>query len=247
MIQRIVVGCFPEPLQRKIVERSAAWYREYVNTQVYRDVRDLTQIDHPEQIAKLFELAAFYAGKLLNMTDLASKLGMNRNTVKKYVALLEHLFLIQRLPAWHSNEYKRLVRLPKLFPVDTGLMCAIRGLNKERLLRQPENLGLAVETFVLNELLKQAEWVREPIRFYHYRDKDQAEVDILVENAAGDCFAVEVKAAATLTARDFTGLKRVQKIAGRKFRSGVLPYDGDHTTSFGDRLFAVPLGALWAE
>ena len=246
LMERVIVGCFPEPVQRNSMQRSADWYREYVNTQVYRDVRDLTQIDHPEQLTRLLELTAFYTGKLLNLANLANKLGMDQKTVKKYISLLEHLFLIERLPAWHSSEYKRLVKMPKLFPVDTGLMCAIRGLNKERLLKQPENFGLAVETFVYNELRKQAVWLPEPTRFYHYRDKDKVEVDIVIENAAGDCFAVEVKAGATLNARDFAGLKQFKKIAGKRFKLGVLLYDGDHTSSFGERLFAVPLGSLWA-
>lgn len=82
--------------------------------------------------------------------------------------------------------------------------------------------------------------------FYHYRDKDKVEVDVIIENAIGDCFAIEVKAAATLSAKDFTGLKRFQSVAGDRFKMGVLLYDGDHTTAFGDHLYAVPLGALWS-
>ena len=69
---------------------------------------------------------------------------------------------------------------------------------------------------------------------------------MVIENARGDCFAIEVKAAATLTARDFTGLKRFQYVAGNRFKLGILLYDGDHTTAFGDHLFAVPFGALWS-
>ena len=82
--------------------------------------------------------------------------------------------------------------------------------------------------------------------FHHYRDKDKVEVDVIIENASGDCFGVEVKAAATLTARDFSGLRRFRSIAGKRFRLGVLLYDGDHTTAFGDGLFAVPIGAIWS-
>ena len=97
-----------------------------------------------------------------------------------------------------------------------------------------------------NELRKQAVWVDEPLSFYHYRDKDKVEVDVIIENAMGDCFAIEVKAAATLSAKDFTGLKRFQSVAADRFKIGILLYDGDHTTAFGDNLYAVPLGALWA-
>jgi len=80
----------------------------------------------------------------------------------------------------------------------------------------------------------------------YVNNKDKVEVDIIIENGVGDCFAVEVKAAAILNAKGFAGLKRSQNIAGERFKLGILLYDGDHTTAFGDRLFAVPIGALWA-
>ena len=113
-------------------------------------------------------------------------------------------------------------------------------------LKQPGDFGLLLESFVYNELRKQAVWVDEPLSFYHYRDKDKVEVDVIIENAMGDCFAIEVKAAATLSAKDFAGLKRFQSVADDRFRIGILLYDGDHTTAFGDKLYAVPLGALWS-
>ena len=246
ILDRLVTGCFPEPLQRNSERRSLAWYQQYLSTLVQRDIRDLTHIDHPDLMGKLLKLTAFYAGKLVNLTELGGKLDLDRLTIKKYIGLLEQLFLVEQLQAWHSNEYKRLVKTPKLHSVDTGLMCAVRGLNKDRLLKQPGDFGLLLETFVYNELRKQAVWLDAPLSFYHYRDKDKVEVDVIIENARGDCFAIEVKAAATLNAKDFTGLKRFQSVAGERFKIGVLLYDGDHTTAFGDNLYAVPLGALWS-
>ena len=88
--------------------------------------------------------------------------------------------------------------------------------------------------------------IDDSLNFFHYRDKDKVEVDLIIENGTGDCFAVEVKAAATLNTKDFTGLKRFRNIAGERFKLGILLYDGDHTTAFGDQLFAVPFGALWS-
>ena len=246
LLQRLITGCFPEPLQRANERGSTAWYQQYVSTLIQRDIRDLTHIDHPDLMAKLLKLTSFYAGKLVNLTELGAKLGLDRLTIKKYMALLEQLFLVEQLPAWHSNEYKRLVKTPKLHSVDTGMMCAVRGLNREGLLKQPGDFGLVLESFVYNELRKQAVWIEEPLNFYHYRDKDKVEVDVIIENAMGDCFAIEVKAAATLSTKDFTGFKRFQSVAGKRFKIGVLLYDGDHTTAFGDNLFAVPLGALWS-
>lgn len=107
-------------------------------------------------------------------------------------------------------------------------------------------IGALLETFVFNELKKQATWLDEELFFYHYRDKDKVEVDIVIENSAGDCFAVEVKASATLTQKDLTGLIRFKEVAGERFKFGILLYDGEKTTAFGDKLFAIPVSALWS-
>ena len=246
LLHRLLTGCFPEPLQRDNEQRSRAWYQHYINALVQRDIRDLTHIDHPERATKLLKLTAFYTSKLVNFTELGNKLGLDRAAIKKYLALLEQLFLLETLPAWHNNAYKRLVKTPKLHLVDTGIICAMRGLSRERLLRQPGDFGVLLESFVYNELRKQSLWLDEPLTFSHYRDKDQVEVDIVIENAAGDCFAVKVKATASLNSKDLTGLKRLQRVAGERFKLGVLLYDGDHTTAFGEQLFAVPIAALWS-
>jgi predicted AAA+ superfamily ATPase len=99
---------------------------------------------------------------------------------------------------------------------------------------------------VINELKKQSNFISEQLKFYHYRDKDKIEVDILIENKLDEIIGVEIKATATLKQTDFTGLRKLKEIADKKFKIGVLLYDGDHTTSFGDKLFAVPIASLWS-
>jgi len=246
LINRIVTGCFPEPLQRTTQQRTATWYKQYINSLVQKDIQDILHVNHSKKMLDLLKLTAFYSGKLVNLTELANKLDLDRLTIKKYLGLLENLFLLKHLPAWHSNEYKRLVKTPKLHLIDTGLMCAIRNINNVSLLAQPNEFGHLLESFVYNELQKQACWINEDLQFYYYRDKDKVEVDCIIENASGDYFAIEIKASATLTSSDFVGLNRFKAIANKQFKLGILLYDGDHTTAFGDRLFAVPIGALWS-
>ena len=245
LVRRIVAGCFPEPLLRASERRASAWYRQYVNTLIQRDLTDLPGIGQVDSMTRLLRLTAVLSGKLVNLADLGGRLGLNRVTAGKYLALLEQLFLVERVPAWHAAEVTRLVKSPKMHAVDTGMMCAVRGISRRRLLGNPAELGSLLESFVYNELRKQALWVDEPLTFHHYRDKDAVEVDVVMESASGECYAVEVKAAASLRAADFKGLKRFRRVAGKRFRVGVLLYDGDHTTAFGEGLFAVPVGALW--
>ena len=246
LIERIVTGCFPEPVKRKTETRIQTWYKQYVNSLIQKDVKEVGHLDHIEKMLKLLKLTAYYSGKLVNFLELGDILSLNSETTKKYIHLLEQVFLVKQLSAWQTNEYKRLIKTPKLHMTDTGLTCSLRGINQTALLQHPENFGVLLETFVINELQKQAGWMNEELTFYHYRDKDKVEVDCIIENAQGDCFAIEIKAAATLTSKDFHGLQRFKSIAGERFKFGVLLYDGDITTAFGDNLFAVPLGALWS-
>ncbi len=245
LIERIVKGCFPEPVQREQTHRVATWYENYLSTLIQKDIRDLGHIEHHDRMTKLVEVLALYSGHLLNFSELGEKIGLNRVTTKKYIHLLEQLFLIDTLLPWHNNHYKRLIKTPKIHLIDTGLICAIRSIGKEKLTNTPQLLGSLLETFVFNELKKQANFLGARLKFYHYRDKDNVEIDIILENSAGEIIAIEVKAASTVMQKDLTGLKKLAGLLQDKLKIGILLYDGDHTTAFGDRLFAVPIAALW--
>lgn len=107
-------------------------------------------------------------------------------------------------------------------------------------------VGSTPRKFLFSELLKSAAWLKERISIFHYRDKDQVEVDFVLENTAGEVVGIEVKAAASITRRDFAGLDCIAASAGAAFILGILLYDGEQTLSFGDKLRAAPLSALWA-
>jgi hypothetical protein len=108
-------------------------------------------------------------------------------------------------------------------------------------------LGQMVETFVYQELRRQASWQEEEIRFHHFRDRDGFEVDLVLERPGGDLAGVEVKAGATVTAADFRGLRKFRDGAGKRFSTGVVLYDGEVAAGFGERMYAVPLSELWGK
>jgi predicted AAA+ superfamily ATPase len=161
------------------------------------------------------------------------------------VQLLEQLYLFESLPAWHKNEAKRVVKTPKIHIVDTGLLCALKRIDGENIANNPHVFGHLLETYVVNEIKRISTWHDEPLEFSHYRDKDQVEVDLILETHSGKTIAIEVKASATLTNSDFNGLRRVQNLVGKEFSMGILLYDGDHSVQHGDKLFSVPIGCLW--
>lgn len=245
LAERIVAGGYPAALARRTAPRRAAWYRDYVETQVQRDVRDLSRVRSLDALPRLLALAAGYTARLLNVTDLAGPFQLTRQTIHDYVTLLERVFLLERLPPWHSNRLSRLVKTPKLHMGDTGLACALLGMDAPQLHRDRETLGPLLETFVLQELKRQASWFPEPLSFFHFRDRDGVEVDIVVERGAGALAGIEVKAAATVTDADFRGLRKLKQAAGKRFTNGVVLYDGEISASFGEDFYAVPIRRLW--
>ena len=152
--------------------------------------------------------------------------------------------LIDILPPWHLRPFKRLVKTPKLHLGDTGLAAALLRVDAARLHANRPLLGQLLETFVFQELRRQAGAHKEPIVFSHFRNRDDHEVDIVLEQG-GLLAGVEVKASGTVRPEDFRGLRKLQEIAGDQFGCGVLLYDGEASLRFGPGLFAVPVRALW--
>jgi predicted AAA+ superfamily ATPase len=245
LAERIVAGGYPAALARASGPRRRAWYRDYVETLIQRDVRDLAKISAIEMLPRLLQLAAGQTARLLNVADLAAPFQLTRPTIRDYVTLLERIFLLERLPPWHSNRLSRLIKTPKLHLGDTGLVAALHGHEAPALLKDRATLGPLLETFVFQELRRQASWQEEAIAFHHFRDKDGAEVDIVLERGGHQVAGVEVKASATVTAADFRGLRKLQDASGPRFAGGVVLYDGETSAGFGERLYAVPIRTLW--
>jgi len=245
LADRIAAGGYPAALARTTARRRTAWYRDYIETLVQRDVRHLARIASLDALPRLLSLSAGQTARLINISDLASPFQLSRPTIRDYVTLLEQVFLIDELPPWHSNRLSRLIKTPKLHIGDTGVACDLLGIDSAGLGQDRTLLGQFLETFVYQELRRHASWHKDEIRFSHYRDKDGAEVDLVLERGSGQIAGVEIKAAATVTATDFRGLRKLKEAAGRRFTAGVVLYDGEMTASFGNGLHAVAIRTLW--
>lgn len=245
LTERIIAGGYPAALARLGGRRRITWYRDYMDAIVQRDVRDFSRIRSLSALPRLLALGASQTAQLLNVTNLASSFQLSRPTIQDYLTLLERVFLIDLLPPWHSNRLRRLIKTPKLHLADTGLASAMLVSSVLDLQADRTLLGSLMETFVFQELKRQASWHDAAHSFFHYRDKDGAEVDIVIERGVAALAGVEVKAGATVRSADFRGLRKLREATGQKFRAGVVIYDGETCASFGDRLYAVPASLLW--
>ena len=243
-IGNALAGGYPEMRLRPSVTRRQAWAKAYIQTLVERDVQDIAQVEHLSQIPYLLDIAAAHCGQLFNASQIGGQLMLDTRTLDKYLGVLEKLFLVQRLPAWGRNELNRLIKTPKLHFLDAGLQATLTRLTPDMLITHRERWGATLETWVYAELRKALALSDEAWYLSHYRDKDQVEVDFVLENPQRQLIGVEVKAAATVQVQDFKGLRKLQAQTGADFLTGIVLYDGAHALPFGPRLWAVPLAAL---
>ena len=246
LVQTVLIGGYPEMLRRRDPKRRQAWARDYVKAIVQRDVRDIAEVEKLEQMPRLLQILAHHSGQLTNFTQVGGQIGFDDKTTRKYVSILEQLFLVRRVEPWFRNQLKRLVKTPKLHFLDSGLLGTLLRATAEQVARDRSIFGTLLETFVFSEVLKQASWLDESCAVYHYRDKDQDEVDLVIEAGDGALVGIEIKASATVNAGDFKGLRKLAASSERDFRLGLVLYDGTRAVPFGERLFAAPIPCLWA-
>jgi len=245
LLQVVGAGGYPDAIKRRSERRRQDWYRAYIDSIVERDVPEIAELAKPNQIARVLEISARFAGRLANLSEIGRSAALDHKTADRYLRVLEQLYLVQRVQPWFRNELSRLIKTPKLQFVDSGLLTAMRGYSMDRIRKDRSLLGPLLESFVYSELLKLSSWAQERIAVFHYRDRDQLEVDFVLEDAGGRVVGIEVKAAASVSGGDFAGLERVASAAGADFVQGIVLYGGAQTVSFAPHMRAVPLSALW--
>jgi uncharacterized protein len=243
--ERLVRGGFPEAVRRTDPVRRERFLDSYLADLVTRDVSQLSEIERPAQMRSLLRMLAARSGQLLVGNALGRDAGISAATTHRYLSLLEEVFLIKRIPAWSRNLSHRATATPKVAFVDSGIAANLLGADPRSLIRPGGQFGPLLEGFVLMELSRQLTWSRERAELYHYRTKDGVEVDAVLENRRGEVIALEVKAASTIRAEDFRGLRHLADRLEDDFVAGFVLYTGDATLPFGPRLRAVPVSALW--
>jgi predicted AAA+ superfamily ATPase len=241
VLERATAGGFLPALERS-GRRRTAWYDSYVDAVIDREVRAVTDATYLRELPRLLRLLAARTSGELNLADVARDLGLSRPTTDGYVAHLEAVFLVQTIPAWSTNLTARVVRRPKIVLTDTGLAARLLG---GRVRSDPDVAGRLVETFAGNALRAQAEWSHTAPRLFHFRDRDGAEVDLVLESGDGRVVGVEVKAGATVRAEDLRGLRLMAQRLGDDFACGVVLCTVPEPRHLGGRLWVLPLSALW--
>lgn len=248
-IDIVLRGGFPEPYELELRDGHRL-YREYVSAIVERDVADIIRIRKTDKLRRLIDQLAARTAQPINVSNLASRLQLHRQTVEQHVDVLVRLSLLDQLGAWASGEPGREVKAPKFHYIDTGMCSALRSLTPSNFVPGSPGataLGGLLESFVLGQVRLSLPFQSTEHRLYHWRHRDNREVDIVAETGT-NLVAMEVKAASGVSKADFKHLEWFRTNPANNWRvTGIVFYLGERMLSFGDRLFALPVSSLWSD
>jgi uncharacterized protein len=239
-------GGFPEAIKLKENERRK-WHRDYIGALLDRDLKDIAKITRQSAMRELVAILAAWSGRFMDISAIGSGLSIQRPTVESYINALESLFIVERVQPWTSTDYDRVGKHAKLFMTDCGLMASILRWNIEQVGLDGDRSGKLIETFVFNELAAQIDASGGEYELSHYRDREQREIDFLIQRDDQALLGIEVKAGSAIGEGDFRHLKWFKEnIAKDRPFIGIVLYSGKFAGSMGNSLWAVPIGALWA-
>jgi predicted AAA+ superfamily ATPase len=238
-------GGYPEVLGRK-TDRISAWFKSYITAIIQRDVKAISNISDITALYTLLEMLARRCGNLLNVLDVSRLSSIKNTTLQRYLTLLERVFIICINRPWHKSVDARLVKTPKVYMNDSGLLCYLLGVSLNDLISKKSDFtGAILENFIFNELQKQISWSNSCPEIYHFRNINGKEVDFILELRNQKKIGIEVKASSTVTNSDFEGLREFSRITKDDFFRGIVLYNGSNLLQFGENLFAVPIMSMF--
>jgi hypothetical protein len=219
-------GFYPRIYDKQL--DSYKWYENYILTYVERDVRSLLNVRNLRTFENFLRLCASQSGQLMNYTNLANALGVSLPTVKEWISLLEASGLIFILPPFFENYSKRVVKTPKLYFVDTGLLCHLLSIRNIEQLKVHPLKGSIFETFIVSECFKRFYNLGEIPPLYFWRDQTGNEVDLLIHQGQSS-FPIEIKLAQTIHSDFKKSIENWLQLKGNSALSGCVVYCGENS------------------
>lgn len=238
-----LTGGYPRVLDTP-VEVGGEWFESYLTSILDHDVIELFRIQNIAKMGSLLCTLAAWSSKILAVGSVAGELEVSTSTFNNYEKYLQKMFLVDHVPAFSNSDYKRATEKDKLFIADSGLMAYLLDVDAQTIKLRPDTLGKLIETFAYTQLVAQCE-LEQRCRLFHYRDRDDHEVDFVIERGT-ELVGIEVKASTSVGPADFRHLRYLkERSTQRKFRRGIVLYTGSQVLSYGDDMYAVPFSVLW--
>jgi len=219
----ILRGLYPRMYDSKI--EAQEWYNNYIQTYVEKDVRMMKNVGDLVTFHKFIKLCAARVGQILNLSSIANDLGITHNTAKEWISILEASYIVFLLQPYHSNFDKRLVKMPKMYFYDQGLLAALLDIDTiDDVKRHPFRGGI-FESFIITEIIKNKLNIGQSAGVYFWRDKIGHEIDCIFENGMKK-IAIEIKSSQTVNSEFFKNLEYLKNISKNYFSESFLIYNG---------------------
>ena len=242
----MVSGGYPV-IQNMPLNLQREWFHDYTSMVIQKDILELAMIEHIKEIPQILSFCAARAGSLVNVSELSRDAKITVPTLQKYLSLLEVLFIVIIQSAWQKKMSQRLIKAPKSYLVDTGLLCWLRMVTVEKMMHNfTHEKGYIVENFVVNELMKQITWNTNFVKMYHFRSANNQEVDIILERIDGKIIGIEVKSNQNVSPQDIKGMKYLKDQVPDLWHRGILFYCGNEVIQLTEDIIALPISALWS-
>jgi len=239
----ILDGGYPEILKIDNQKAKYLWFSSYIRTYIESDARELANIRNLDKFIKMYRLCMIRSGNMFNKNELQKEAGLDNRTFDSYFAVMEHTYQIQKLQPFFKNQLKRLIKSPKIYATDTGILNHLLQINSKEELQKSHYKGDVVETFIYDELLKANSSATQKIGLYYYRTTDKKEIDFILDYGE-KIVAIEIKASKSVSKSDFKHIYHLQKEIPELFDKGIVLYGGDSFLRLDENMYAVPFGFL---
>lgn len=243
----MISGGFPEVQHLPNAKTRLLWFSSYIRTYIERDLHDVSPVRNLDSFMRFYLALALRSGALLNKADIGRDCQIDNKSLDHYISILNNTYQILQLKPYFNNQMKRLVKMPKVYMLDSGILCHLLKLNSASDLQNTEKRGAVYETFVLSELVKAASYADQPIDLSFYRTNDGREIDFILDNGKA-LILIEVKSAYSVVESDFKHIRHFIDKHPAKVAQGIVFYSGDQLLPLGQHegvpLWAVPLAFM---
>jgi predicted AAA+ superfamily ATPase len=206
------------------------WYPDYIKSYIERDVRQIVNVGDLNQFQLFLKLCAGHAGQMVNLSSIGNDIGVSYQTIKKWISILETSFIVYLIRPYHKSFNRRLVKSPKLYFYDSGILCSLLGIRSYDSLISYHNKGAIFENFIITELLKNSINTNDHANLYYWRDHTGNEIDCIIEKDT-HIKAIEIKSGKTIPTDYFKNLNKFQEMSGIKSNDLFLIYAGTENQS----------------
>ena len=240
----IIDGGYPEILKIDSQKAKYLWFSSYIRTYIESDARELANIRNIDKFINMYRLCMIRSGNMFNKNELQKEAGLDNRTFDSYFAVMEHTYQIKKLQPFFKNQLKRLIKTPKIYATDTGVLTHLLQISTKEQFEKLHYKGDIVETFIYDELLKANTSALNKVGIFYYRTSDKKEIDFILEFGE-KIVAIEIKSSTSVSKSDFKHIYHLQKEIPQTFDKGIVLYGGEDFLRLDEKMYAVPFGFLF--